>query len=298
MDLFQIYLLCGICLIFFLIGIFGNIISIKIFLKKEFITQSTTFYLINSAIVNIITVLYLPVMVFAEIWNATTITCKILGGFTVVFLEFQSWVYVLSSSDRCLSTLVPFKFSFKNKHLFQMALVLSCLFIITLLVTPLIYFYEKLVEMSSNETSGFCTFPTGAEFSWLFPYFQYQFTLFRIVIPFIITIIASILTIYGLCASKRRMANAEWKNMKREVQFSRSLIMMDLLFIVFRIPTFINTIINNSITYSLTFSYSLFTVLGAIHNVFLFLIFIVFNRIYRKLFIKIISCAKRATNVP
>ena len=297
MYLFQIYLLCGLCLISFLIGIFGNIISIKIFLKKEFITQPTTFYLIISTILNIITVLYLPVMVFTEIWNVTTITCKILGGFTLILLENQSWVYVLCSLDRCLSTLVPFKFSFKNKQLFQVSLVLSCIFIISLLLAPLIYFYEKSVVVSSNETSSFCTFPTGAEFTWLYPYFQYQFTLFRVIIPFIITIIASSLTIYGLCASKRRMGNTEWKNMKREVQFSRSLIVMDILFILFRLPSFIYAIINNRPTYVLTFLYSLFTVLGALHNVFLFLIFIVFNRIYSKLFIKILSCKKRATNV-
>jgi hypothetical protein len=48
MDLFQFYLLCGLRVIFIAIGCFGNIISIIIFFKKQFITQSTTFYLITS----------------------------------------------------------------------------------------------------------------------------------------------------------------------------------------------------------------------------------------------------------
>jgi hypothetical protein len=291
MDLFQFYLSCGLIIIFILIGCFGNIISIIIFLKKEFITQSTTFYLITSAIVNIVTVFYLPVMIFAEIWNSSTILCKILGGFTLILLELQSWVYVLSSVDRCLTTIAPGKFLWKNKHLIQAALVSSCLFIIILLASPVIYFYEKSIVISSNETYNICTGPPGGV-TWIFPYFQYQFIFLRIIIPFIITIIVSFLTIYKLCASKRKMGKIEWKNMRREVQFSRALIIMDILFIIFRLPTFINTILNNHSTFVYSFSYSIFGVLGAVHNVFLFFIFIVFNRIYRKLFEQSICCGK------
>ena len=72
--------------------------------------------------------------------------------------------------------------------------------------------------------------------------------------------------------------------MDREYQFARSLIIMDILFIIFRLPSNINLIINNSITLTYSFYYSIFALLGALHNVFSFLIFILFNRIYRNLF--------------
>jgi hypothetical protein len=148
MDSFQFYLLCSLTIIFIPIGCFGNIISIIIFLKKEFIAQSTTFYLITSVILNIITVFYLPVMVFAEIWNDSTVLCKVLGGFTLILLEIQSWVYVLCSLDRCLTTIAPGKFLWKNKHLIQTAIVLFCIFIIILLCASPIYFYEKSIVIS------------------------------------------------------------------------------------------------------------------------------------------------------
>ena len=290
MDIFQFYLLCGFIIIFILIGCFGNIISIIIFMKKEFITQSTTFYLITSSIINIITVFNLPVLVFPEIWNSSAILCKILGGFTLILFQLQSWVYVLCSLDRCLTTIASGKFLWKNKKLFQTALVLFCFFIIILISAPPIYFYEKSIVISSNVTYSVCSFPNSV--TWAFPYFQYQFVFLRIIIPFTITIIASFLTIYKLCASKRKMGKSEWKNMRREVQFSRALIIMDILFIIFRLPTFINTILNNHSTFVYSFSYSIFGVLGAVHNVFLFFIFIVFNRIYRKLFKQSMCCRK------
>jgi hypothetical protein len=266
MDIFQFYLLCGFIIIFILIGCFGNIISIIIFMKKEFITQSTTFYLITSSIINIITVFNLPVLVFPEIWNSSTILCKILGGFTLILFQLQSWVYVLCSLDRCLTTIASGKFLWKNKKLFQTAFVLFCFFIIILISAPPIYFYEKSIVISSNVTYSVCSFPNGV--TWIFPYLQYQFIFLRIIIPIIITIIASFLTIYKLCASKRKMGKSEWKNMRREIQFSRALIIMDILFIVFRIPSIVNIIETNSPTYIYAFIHAFYVFLGTVHNAF------------------------------
>jgi DMSO/TMAO reductase YedYZ heme-binding membrane subunit len=154
-----------------------------------------------------------------------------------------------------------------------------------------IYFYEKSIVISSNETYNICTGPPGGV-TWIFPYFQYQFIFLRIIIPFIITIIVSFLTIYKLCASKRKMGKSEWKNMRREVQYSRALIIMDILFIIFRLPTLVNMFGNNNETFIFAFIYSAFAMLGAVHKVFLFFIFIVFNRIYRKLFKQSMCCRK------
>jgi hypothetical protein len=172
----------------------------------------------------------------------------------------------------------------------QTALVLFCFFIIILISAPPIYFYEKSIVISSNVTYSVCSFPNGV--TWIFPYLQYQFIFLRIIIPFIITIIASFLTIYKLCASKRKMGKSEWKNMRREVQYSRALIIMDILFIIFRLPTLVNMFGNNNETFIFAFIYSAFAMLGAVHKVFLFFIFIVFNRIYRKLFKQSMCCRK------
>ena len=292
MDTFELYCLISFCIIFIIIGIFGNIISIIIFLNKEFIKQPTTFYLIYSTFLNIISLLYLPVMIFSVIWTTSTISCKLLGGFSLFLVETQSWIYVLCSVDRFITTAFSTKCSFKNKYPFQTAATISCSMILLGLCIPAVYWYEKSeVYSSSNETYSICIIPT--DYSWATVYFQYQFTLFRVIIPFSCTICASIGTIYTLCASRRRVGVTEWQNMKKEVQFAKSLLIMDFLFIVFRLPQFIGIITSNDVLKFLySFGYSLFTLLGAVHNTFCFLIFIVFNRIYRKLFCKYIFCRK------
>jgi hypothetical protein len=291
MGTFEWYFLLFCCIFFMIIGFFGNIVSIAIFLSKEFVKQPTTFYLISSLFLNLISLLYLPVMVFSEIWTTNTISCKILSGFTLILTETQSWVYVFCSVDRYITTALPAKLSFKNKQSFQIAVILSCLIILVGFCIPAVYSYEKfeLKSSPSNETFNICI----SKLSWVRVYFQYQFLLLRVVIPFIITILANMGTIYTLCASKRRLGLSEWENMKKEVQLAKTLLLMDFLFILFRLPQVISTTINNNLaTYLYSFNYSAFTLLGSVHNTFIFIIFIIFNRIYRKLFLRYIFCRK------
>ena len=223
------------CIMFIIIGLFGNIVSITIFLNKEFKKQPTTFYLISSTFLNIISLLYLPVMVFSVLWTTSTISCKLLGGFLLLLTETQSWIYVLCSFDRFITTAFSTKFSFKNKNSFQIKVIISCPMILLGLCIPAVYWYEKIEVKSSNETYNVCT--SSREYSWAVVYFQYQFTLFRVIIPFFLTICTSIGTIQSLCASKRRVGVTEWQNMKKEVQFAKSMLIMDFLFIFFSFTT-------------------------------------------------------------
>jgi hypothetical protein len=67
--------------------------------------------------------------------------------------------------------------------------------------------------------------------------------------------------------------------MRKEVQYSRALIIMDILFIIFRIPSFINTILNNNIYYICIYAFFTQFLLDPVFKVFLFFIFIAFKRI-------------------
>jgi hypothetical protein len=288
MDSLKIYFVIVCCVIFFIIGSIGNIISIKIFFTKEFISQPTTNYLIASAIVNLVSLLHLPVIVLPDIWTVSNLACQICGGFMLFLVEVQSWVYALSSADRAITTMFPRRFIFKNKLFFQIVIMFSCSLILCLSILPHIIFYEKAII--SNKTV--CSFLEGPNYSWIFIYTKIQFVLFRTVLPFIITIIASILTIRALCVSKRRI-HTNVQNHEKEYQFAKSLILMDFLFIAFRLPTVINFVFNDNILFIYDFLYSFFGLLGALHNVFLFLIFILFNKIYRNLFLKIVSFHRR-----
>ena len=96
MNTFLYYFLFGCCIVFFLIGVFGNIISKLIFKKKEFKTQPTTTYLIALSVLNVIGVVYLPFMAIPKLWTDIydeTISCQILYGFLLILSENQSLIY-------------------------------------------------------------------------------------------------------------------------------------------------------------------------------------------------------------
>ena len=276
MEMLEFYFTVLTCVIFIVIGCYGNILSIVIFSNKEFKKQPTVSYLIISNIINMATILYLPVAVFPEIWTFNTITCKILYGLLLILGELQSWVFAVCSVDRCITVLNSFKYQFKNKLTFQLIFILTIILILIALCLPIVYFYEK-TTISFNQS--LCSF--SDDNSWIYTYNKYQFILFRTLIPFMLTITASIMTILKLNSSKRRANVVE---MVKEFEFAKSLIIMDILFVIFRLPTFIYVIINNDISLIYNFFYTLFVLLAAIHYVFVFLIFIVFNKIYRRLF--------------
>ena len=280
----EFYIIIGICLVFFAIGCFGNIISIVIFHKKEFKSLPTTTYIIASNVVNIITVVYLPFIILPQLWTdlyPETISCQLFGFILILLVQIQSWIYTLCSLDRCITTLVPYKYIFKNNLKFQLAIISLILLTLSVLAVPVIYQFREQKFMNNS----FCEI----ENFWTFIYFKYEFSLLRTVLPFAVTIIASILTIYKLIISKLKLGVGDWNHIKREYHFARSLIIMDLLFVVFRIPSTTNITIQENMLFIYTSLYSLLGLLGNLHNVFAFLIFIVFNRIYRNLFKKIFS---------
>jgi hypothetical protein len=241
METFKFFFLIGFCIVYFLIGSFGNIISIFIFNKKEFKKQPTTTYLISLNVLNIASVVYLPFIIIAQLWTDIydeTISCQIHFGIMYILSENQSLVYSLCSLDRCITIFAPFKYLKKNKLNFQLAILFKISFIVVLLCVPTIYYAEK--QVFENQTV--CEFKYG----WSFQYSVYQFTLLRTIIPFSVTIISSFLTIYKLIASKLRLQDRDWKKMKKEYHFARSLIIMDIIFIVVRIPTLININIQNN----------------------------------------------------
>ena len=250
MDSFQHYIIIALCIVYFIIGSFGNIISIIIFKRKEFIKQPTTVYLIVSNYINIITVLYLPFMVMPEIRQLIngTIGCQLFGGFTIILSELQSWVYSICSLDRCITTLAPLKFSFKNKLKFQLTLIFICAIILILLCIPFLYYYrEYQLDYDANKT--ICLFSQSLELNWVITYFKYQFGLFRTGLPFVITIIASFITLYNLCSSKLKLNKNDWNKMQKEFQFARTLITMDILFVIFRIPNTIYASLQSSVIF-------------------------------------------------
>jgi hypothetical protein len=211
-------------------------------------------------------------------------SCKFFAGLTLTLTEIQSFIVAICSMDRLFTVFTPFKCLFKNKMKFQIPLVAIVSSAIVCLVIPAAYFYD-IDTSSDNQT--FCAFSNEYHANWAFNYFKIQFILFRIGIPFLLMILSSGLIYWKITSNKRKLGTLN-ATQKQAYQLGITLIVMDILFVVFRLPTLINTVINpngsDRIVYSLF--YSMFVLFAAVHNAFTFLIFLIFNKAYRKLFFK------------
>ena len=282
MNQSQLYITVIASSIFFTFGIFGNIISIIIFRNKEFKKQPDTTYLIGACAMNIVTIIYLPVMMTSTSWMITTTICKLFGGLMLFINEFQAWLTAVGSLDRFLSITMPFKFQFKNKLSFQLSLLLILIIILLGLIAPNLVFYEKNVV---NDTI-ICSLPDGPHTTWVLPYFKYQVLLFRAALPFLIMILSSVLIIFKVCKMKRTLTSNT--NRHKEIQLAKT---SDCFFIIFRIPILVYLLLysKNSDYLIFTYTFSIYVAISTINNSFIFVILIITNKVYKESFFELVK---------
>jgi hypothetical protein len=288
METLQFYFSIISCSVLISIGIFGNIISIIIFKSKTFKNQSFSRYLACTCIINIIVLLYLPIMLMmSTIFIINSINCKLIVGIRVLITETQAWVLALCSLDRLISVVIPYKFQFKNKLNFQIGIISIVIIILALFLMPAAYYYETEIN-KYNQTE--CSLPLKHELAWVFLYFKIQYLLLRTVLPFLIMIITSVVIVLKISRTKRKLTTN--KHQQRERQLAKSLVIMDIFFILFRLPMVFYLFINNSDNDEGLLNNFVFLIIQVAcsgYSVFLFIIFIVFNKVYQSLFFKYLS---------
>ena len=276
-------------ILFIMIGISGNVISIVIFSNKEFKNISTTQYFKCICILNIIMIIYMPYGIAPDLTN---ISCKIHETLIVLFPEIKSWVLAFCSLDRLVSVLSPHKFQFKNKLKFQLSAIFSIGIIVAVMTIPYGYFIT-VENIGNNQT--ICLQPI--EPKWVKIYFKVQFFFLRTIIPFSIMIISSSIIGYKMY-KKRRMLLVR---RLRENHLLKSLITMDTFFIIFRIPLIVYILVISNGDYggvlNSNFSYSIIYAIGQLNIIISFFVFFSFNRKFREIFLIYISCSRCSSKV-
>jgi hypothetical protein len=294
METFQLYFTIISCSVFFVFGGFGNIISIVIFNNKEFRKQPLTVYLISACLMNIVTILYLPAMMLVTLWKLTTVTCKLLGILIVLITELQAWITAMGSFDRLITVMMPFKYLFKNKLKFQLSAITSVFAFLSLTIVPFVYYYD---EERRNDSLSRCALPQEHAYSWILPYFKIQAILFRYAIPFLIMVISSFLIVLKVCRMKIKLSiNSD---RQKEVHLAKSLVAIDIFFIIFRLPMLFYVLFytKNDDRLVFNFTFSIFLAFGTINNVFFFIILIFFNKIFKNMFLQYIKCKNYVEDV-
>jgi hypothetical protein len=91
---------------------------------------------------NMITIFYLPIMLFSLICILNSATCKIQNVVFGIIIQIQAWVTALSSIDRMISVLKPHNYLFKNKLFFQLFAMMLSATILFILILPHFIYYD------------------------------------------------------------------------------------------------------------------------------------------------------------
>ena len=105
-------------------------------------------------------------------------------------------------------------------------------------------------------------------------------------------IVSSIMVTYKMCKKRTKFypKNTEFE---RERQLFISLISYDIFFIIFRIPMVVYSFINSDpVTFFTSFAYCICLAIGLLSNVLIFVVLILFNKVYKKIYIQIMKCNK------
>ena len=288
------------------IGIVGNIISLFIFTRPSFNQKTNTGLLYTLFCgINLITIVYEAAFKYKNGFTEFSIHLPRSTELYIenILFESLSWVQVIISVDRFIAVLYPVKgvrFMSKKSVLFFIMLVL--LIVIIAINTP---FFVRATQISINEynqtvTKSILTFKVG-----IINYYIRNFM--RFYIPYLIMVIVDVMVIIRLKGSKTRLNQRLNSNFSiRSSRFTRNTILIDLIYLVFNIPS---TSFSNYqiIYYSLLYAGIDVELLPSPYNEILgvllpslsyyylsliFLLFIAFNRIFRSEFIKILHLQK------
>ena len=286
LDIYSVIIVCGFYLI---IGYFGNIITIIIFRQKEFKKQSTSVYFIMASIVNLVVITNLLVGLMPDLWTISSFSCKIVFELCIAIGEIQSWILAICSIDRLLMVMAPHKFFFRNKFKFQLAIVIIVSIILIVALFPYMYYFNLERTISNNTL---CLLSPESP-SWVWIYGKIDFFLLRAIVPFSIMIISSVFIFWKVYNSKKKFMGKD-ASFQKEYEMAICLIIVDVVFLFSRLSNTIYSLIykqeDGSIIY--TNLYLIFIILSNAHCVFEFIIFIFYNKIYRKLFLRCILCCR------
>jgi hypothetical protein len=278
-DSQQLYFGITVTILIISIGIFGNVTSCIIFNSKEFTKQPVTICLTVSCLMNLVTIMYLPVIMFSSLWETSSINCKVFNALFHAIIRIQAWMVSIGSLDRLVTLLMKGSCIFEYKTLFKMIGALTITLIICILMSPEIYYLELVHKKKDN--ISYCSFPRHEGFDWLHTYYKIEYSIMRICLPFIIMTASSVSILRKFGELKKKLFKN--KHDHRDRRLFLSLMALDVFFVLFRLPYLIYQLVNDDIFMHSFFEKVLLSI-DVISNVFVFLVLIIFNNLYRKLF--------------
>jgi hypothetical protein len=220
-------------LVLTIIGVFGNLAGCFILSKQKFKSHTPFHYFYINCVLSLIIITYIwghfiPIFFDIEWIN---IYCKTYFYFGNILLQFNPWINVLNSIDRLFSLKYPTKFLIRKQFKYHIILIFIIVLIAFLINIPFIIYEGKNVNYISsdfhcsieNELASYLISGTNFIISCL--------------VPFCIMLTSTTLIIQYLVQQKKiviptSVTSQQRSNSKREKEFAKSTLTMDLWFFI------------------------------------------------------------------
>jgi len=285
--------------IIILIAVISNSLVITIWSRKRF----RKFYLRNiyclEAVTSTLSVLQLIYIVMDETFDFflqtfSTVMCKITTFLEYSIPSISAYMLIIISVERLISIRSP---TFKSIEIQKILICLSVMYNFSFYVIFLYSFDSVKLEMnnSTNETLNTVSNNTGAVVKCIGRNrFHEELTsimdlINSTIIPFILMSICSIILINYVFNARHKIKNRNAKNtqkqLNKDIQFSLTIIVLNLVFMVFNLPICVMNLIKiDSSIYLEMFFYSQYACS--------FIIYFCCNKIFRNEFFKILGLKK------
>jgi hypothetical protein len=273
-------------IIFTIIAIFGNTISIYIFTRKKFLKESIFRYFLVSEITCSIGLIFLWIF---NIGNyPSDLACKLFTWFLYSTYDYIPWISVLNSIDLLVTSKYPFNFKFIKKFKYQ-ALMLSTVLIMIIVINIPRYLLDIKTENNS------CKLPTK----------MIGFTIYSVdliistIIPFSIIFLCSSQIIKVLSSQNTALTLINIRRQNKQKDLTRSVLGMYLWFFICYTPFSIINLLYFIFDFKLI-EYNVWRIFAHI-SIFLvcvrtccnFFAYLRFNRIFRDYFLSILKTCKK-----
>ena len=286
-------------------GLIGNFLAFIVFSRKKFHNTSSYVYLrfqcLNDSFVLIISLPELLNIFFGINLEFYQFYCKINLYLAYSTITVSNWLLVIISIDRYLTIRYPTKFTFKNKHKYQLLvsiMIILCNFIINI---PMIIFRDLKQTIAFDNLTNLTFIDSKCVNDIKLVWFD-LFTLSNgVLFPFLCMILPTCLTIRYLFKTRRSSGvYSTNRTIKlKDRQFAITSVSINILFLLFRLPFYIFFILNIYFIKDDYFIYLFYYITSILCYFFFTIIFLInfkFNLIFRNEFFKLIGLKPNSNN--
>jgi hypothetical protein len=262
------------------LGIIGNLISIFIFTRPILNKKTNTGLLFT-----ILCLLNLNIILYEGLLKWQTFIIKLTPKLKEIIkrlLEHSlSWIQVLISFDRFITVIFPIKgVRLMNKKWFLFSIIIFLL--VFIIGIQLVHYWF--------------TYTTKKQFNLNTIIFKFIDILMTIIIPYLIIILLDIMVIVRLRRSKNELRARQPIRRSKSFRFTINTIVIDLLFLICKLSYFLNFYMSMKLMIEVrvyfvdkkvSLASSVFTLLSIFYSHLFFILFLIFNRIFRHEFISI-----------